>query len=256
MKREDVYATWVGQDHPWVSWVKRALFASVADDASDRADESQPQYRSEAPPWAGTDVSWLPDRAAVIVDLPGHEAVAMGLALGTRGLRPVLSINACSESGELIPMDPVVDLLRAGARFTKSFPMGPSVLPCFILDSRRNSPRAIRPGDFDNRWAVFASDLPSSDALRDVGASRIVVVQKGVELLGDLKAVLRRYSAAGLELSLHDVTASSSLTEIHITPSGWFARFVEQVERRLAWSRNWDGSFGRRVPIPPSPSHG
>lgn len=256
MNRKTIYEVWKGTGHPWEAFVKPALFDNMEADPNDFADESSP-YRSAMPPWARIDTSWLPDeRLAVIIDLPGKSAVMMGLALGRRGLRPVMSINANSEGAEVVDMEAVVELIRDGARFRSSFPSGPGILPAFILDSRRGGDRDPLPGSFDNRWILFRSDLPSVKRLREEGVSGVVVVQEGNEPLGDLQAVILAYEKGGIEVVIHDVDEPGPLEPARINEPAWFMSVFVSLRRRLAFSRRWNGSFGRRVPILPPPSHG
>jgi hypothetical protein len=245
-----IFETWSGTDHPWAAWVKPPLFARLDETAA--ADEAH-AYRGETPPWADLDTSWLMDRAAVMIDLPGERAIALALALGRRGVRPVLAINACSEYAELVPMGGVLDLLAQGARFASAFPSGPNVAPAFVLDARRaGDGREPRPGSFDNRWALFDGDLPTASHLRGAGLERVIVVQEGNATLGDLESFLVRYARGGLEVLLHDVTRPDPLAPMKLEHRGWLAEIVARVRRRASYPRRWDGSFGRRVPMPPS----
>jgi hypothetical protein len=257
MNRKAIYEVWRGEGHPWVSWVKPSLLHSTPSDSGGPA-ERDAAYRAESPPWARLDTSWLPERAALIVDLPGDSAVSLALATGQRGVRPVLAINACSEAGELIAMGTVLEMLAIGARFPSAFPTGPSVAPAFILDSRRDAGgRRPSPGSFDNRWAVFRSDLPEAEDLRRAGIARVVVVQAGPTLHEDIAAVLRAYRAGRLDLLLHDVAQPGPSTPIAVPERSWLGELTEHFRRRFSLGpRRSDGSFGRRVLIPPEPSHG
>jgi hypothetical protein len=245
MSREAAYEMWRGKDHPWVSWVKLALFAQAWE-----------LMRSVEPPWIGLDTSWLPEKAAVIIDLPGESAVSLGLALGLRGVRPVLAINACSAPDELVSMHAVLDILAMGARFSEAFPTGPKLAPAFILDSRRSggSAHPVFPGCFDNRWAIFASDLPAAHVLREAGLTKVIVVQFGTKPLDDIEAVLRAYQEDELELLLCDLSKPGALTALKVVERGWFSEALRSLRRRLSLSRNYQGSFGHRVPT--EPSHG
>jgi hypothetical protein len=256
MNREAVYEKWRGKDHPWVAWVKAPLFERVRDDSHSVVEG--PVYRTLGPPWDGVDTSWLPERAAVVIDLPGESAVFMALALGQRGLRPVFAVNACSESGELIPMESIIDALSVGARFDGAFPSGPKVAPAIVLDSRRDGAGCpVVPGGFDNRWAVFGGDLPSAEHLRSAGVTRVVLVQQGADPLGDVEAVLRTYQAGGLGLLLRDTRGSGPVVPLRLVERGWLAGVVGSMWRDLSLPRRWDGSYGRRLPIPRDyPSHG
>jgi hypothetical protein len=254
MNRETVYATWKGQDHPWVSWVKPSLFAAVSDDPMDAADERH-AYRAEVPPWAKLDTSWLVERAAVIVDLPATAALSLGLALGQRGVRPVLAISACSAEGEVISMRGAIDLLELGARFASAFPTGEGLLPAFLLDSRRAG-EGLEPsvGSFDNRWAVFKGDLPSVGHLRRSGVEKVLFVhQGGARAHSDIVAILRGYQAGGLEILLHDVDEPMVTKAVVVGRRSWISEVRDRLRLRSAYRRRWDGSFGHRVP---EPSHG
>ena len=163
---EDV---WLGSDHPWRTWVKRPLFASLPIDEVETATEEVP-YRSDTSRWSGEGVAWLAaQRAAIVIDLPGPRAIETALALGRHGFRPVLSINASSQPEEVVDMQPILALLAEGARFASPFPADAAAPPAFILDSRRDgedSRRQPLPGAFDNRWTLFAGDLPTAEQLR------------------------------------------------------------------------------------------
>jgi hypothetical protein len=256
MNRESIYEVWKGSDHPWVKWVKPALFAAIEEEPPRAAREGD-AYRAEAPPWAPLDTAWLPEGAAVIIDLEGEASVSLGLALGQRGARPVFAINTCSEFQELIDMRSVIELLSVGSRFRRSFPSGSAVTPAFILDSRRTGEgKKAPPGCFDNRWAIFDGDLPSAEDLLRAGIRRVVVVQRGSHPVDDLEAILRGYRAGGLQLSLRDTDEPDELRPVSIETRGWLGQLADGVLRRLRLRRRWDGSYGRRVPIPPEPSHG
>jgi hypothetical protein len=256
MNRGEIYEVWKGEGHPWVAWVKPVLLLNAPGDAAGVVDERH-AYRAETAPWADLDTSWLPERAAVIIDLPAESALSLALALGQRGLRPVLVINGCTAPSELISMGGALEMLAVGARFATAFPIGPDVAPALILDARRNGDRlAVVPGCFDNRWAIFESDLPSAGDLRRVGVERVVLVQHGTRPLGDVEAILRRYHAGGLELLVCDFDDPAPLYAVRVTPRGWLSDWASRVRRRLSFRRRGDGSFGHRVPIPPEPSHG
>jgi len=202
------------------------------------------------------DTSWLQERAAVVIDLPGEAAVLLALALGERGLRPVLAINTTSFAGaESISMQSVLRVLSAGAECEGSFPTGPTVAPAFILDSRRDGGgRQPLPGAFDNRWVVFREDLPSAEQLRAVGVDKVIVVQKGTLPVTDLEDVLLAYQTGGLELIRHE-TETRTTHRWTIEKRGWIAKLSQFVQLRWSVPRS-DGSFGRWVPLPPKPSHG
>lgn len=267
-----VYDVWLGADDEWRPWVKHALLSSlVGRPVTERAAAES----GEAPPWLGQDLSWLcideaqngnsvyRDRTkkarcnvAILVDLPGRAAIEMGLALGHAGWRPVLSINATSSEYEVIDMGSIVSWLEKGARFGSSFLATPKAAPVFILDSRRDGRNMrIAPGRFDNRWTVYASDLPSGRKLKEAEIEQVVVLQEGTQMKDDIAAIAWAYERAGLEVRQANMR-DRSLSGMPGKPQGWLGFAVGQLERRLGLKRRSDGSYGHRIPIPPEPSHG
>jgi hypothetical protein len=255
MTRERVFDIWKGRGHPWTKWVKPCVFDAVPA-VTDSAAEELPPYRAESPPWASIDTQWLRDDAAVIVDLPGEESLLLGLALGERGLRQVLVINGCSAEGEVVDMRPVIDMVRVGARFPRAFPSAASMRPAFVLDSRRDGGgREPAPGAFDNRWTLFEDDLPDARALAAHGVAEVVVVHRG-PLIDDLAGALRGYARRGLRLRGRDLDGDGREIEIPLPSALLVPGLFDRIRQRFSLRRRWDGSFGRRVPVPPDPRHG
>jgi hypothetical protein len=252
MNRDDIFEKWQGSAHPWVAWVKPSLFDRIAD--SRETANGDDAWSTEAPPWLGIDTSWLPKHAAVIIDLPAEEGLILALALAQRDVRPVLAINACSASGEVIDMRAAQKLLDFAARHAPAFPAGMQVRPAFILDARRDGSNLTKTaGMFDNRWELFASDLPSVEELRTAGITQVVVAQNDQRVRGDLEAILCAYQAGGLQLQLRDAR-QNHFTSLNLSKRNWLSRLFGTIHRRLSYRRRWDGSFGRT--IPEEPSHG
>lgn len=151
-----------------------------------------------------------------------------------------------------------IDLLVAGARSPRAFPSGAKAPPAFVLDARRSAGGREPPvGSFDNRWAIFAGDMPTSNDLFGERIARVIVVQSGPRALGDLETTLRRYQRDGLELLLLDVDEPRELTPLTLDNPSWVERLMDGARRRFSLPpRRWDGSFGRRVPIPEEPRYG
>lgn len=214
-------------------------------------------YRAASSPWAGRDASWLGvGRFAVIVDLPGPDAVEVGLGLGHLGFRPVLAINATSAEREVIDMEPVLAMIAEGARFRSSFSAPKDAPPAFILDARREGPESKpAPGKFDNRWTVFPTDLPSPEHLKSEQIDAVVIIAEGMLVKDDILAVAWTYEREGVEVRVANVNGHT-LGALPSARPGWFSFTVGHIRRRFAFRRRWDGSYGHRVPIPPEPSHG
>lgn len=254
MTARRIQSVWVGRPDRWRRWVKLPLFASTTWDGQARVEGATNEgvYRTEAAPWAARDVAWLVgERAAFLIDLPGAEAVELALVLGAAGVRPVVSINAASADGEVVDMRPVLDRLAEGARFRASFPTDRDAAPAFVLDARRDGRGArIEPGAFDNRWAVFANDLPSAADLDDAHVRVVVIVQDGAEPKDDVRAIAWAYRRGGLDVRIADVR-KRTIVAMPGRPQGWLSFFADQVRRRFVLRRRWDGSYGRRVPTKP-----
>jgi hypothetical protein len=213
-------------------------------------------------PWLGQDLAWLgvassayrdrtaPARSSVafVIDLPGGKAIEMALALADAGLRPVLAINATSAEHEVIDMDPIVSWLETGARFRSTFAATTDAAPVFILDSRRlgRGGRAF-PGWFDNRWTLFASDLPSAKQLKASGIERVVLVQEHTSVNEDLLAIGWAYERAGLPVRVADAE-EKQIVGLPGERQGIIQFVFGQLTRRLTVTRRWDGSFGHRAP--------
>lgn len=250
MRVQDV---WVGADDPWRPWVKQALFATpvskrpraLGDTRLTSFDEETTQ---DASPWKWGDLSWLEvGRSAMIVDLGGSYAMRMGLALGQRGWRPVFAINTTSSASEVIKMKPVLRWLRKGARLRSAFSASADAPPAFILDARRIGRGAPTLTSYDNRWMLFASDLPSAEFFRARRIDSVTVVQDGVRLRADLRAIAWAYQRAGLEVRIADLQ-SETLVTLTDQRQSRFGFVFEQIARHVFGGRRHDGTYGRFVP--------
>jgi hypothetical protein len=247
---------WVGTDHPWRAWAKLAPFAAIPEAEVIPAIEGA-AYRGEIIRWGSADPApFVRERTAIIVDLPGPDAIDMGLALGQRGYRPVPSMNTASAMFELIDMAPVLERLMAGARFASAFPTGPAVPPAFLLDSRRDG-GGVKPvpNMFDNRWFVFPTDLPPAEQLQAAGITTVLIVQDEPLPREDVEAIGWAYQRGGLTVRVADVRSHRE-HDLDVPLHGWWTRVLRRARRRIAFHRRWDGSYGERIPIPPEPSHG
>jgi hypothetical protein len=253
MNRESIYQLWRGRTHPWTLFVKPALFAQF-DELRSRAEHSEGAYRGKPPSWAGISAAWAPDPAAtaLIIDLDGVESLRTGLALAGKGYRPVVSINCCTDSDEVVDMSGVLETLREAAGFPATLVDRDAMRPAFLLDARRMRPvPSLVPGQFDNRWMLFGSDLPSSAHLRKEGITRVFVAQRGYYVQDDLVAVLSGFKHAGIEVSIFDLEKGKAVDGGQIPSLGFLGRLAWRWQRRAEIRRSL--SFGRRVP---EPSHG
>jgi hypothetical protein len=210
MEREAIHDAWVPTDGAWSRWAKPVLFAQM-------------DILSEA-------VRWVPSatgKTALLVDLPGAEAVHIGLALAARGYRPVPLFNACTGPGELIDQGPIAQALQAGAECLSALALPASAPPAFLLDSRRKSvPRVLSSGMLDNRWEVFPDDFPSPQALRQRGVSQILLIHRGQRWpQPDVARTLRTWQQDGIELQVKDIGTNAGPRQLVVRPIPWYLRW-------------------------------
>jgi hypothetical protein len=244
MNREELLEIWAPAGGIWSPWARPVLFAQMSDTWPE-----QPFGQ----PWLTFDASWTPEPAenvAAIVDLPGAESVQFGLALAGRGYRPVPLFNACTGPHEVIDQSPLIDILRAGARFLAGLNLAEAP-PAFLLDSRRTIPIPVRPRDFDNRWTVFPEDFPSPAFLTGRGYRRVLLIQRRrLEPVDDLADVLREWQGAGINLEAMDSANLAAPVSIRVKSKPWYRATWHWVLAKLGLRHSPPGGFGRIVPDP------
>lgn len=239
---QDVFDAWAPPGARWSPWAKPSLFFGVT--ALIPEDLAAPEIGQElSPSW----IDRVPKDAALVVDMPVLESVALGLALAARGHAPVPLFNTSTNRGEILPVRAAVAALALGADRLRALPSRGDGLPAFLLDSQRLVGRPM-PGQYDNRWAIMPQDFPSAAFLGSHGIRRVVVVrpsEKGPE--PDLLHVLSRYERDGLELS--QLVALNGKTQPLRVAGGWWQRilFAFSVARR-SLKRNAAGGFGAIIP--------
>jgi hypothetical protein len=245
MRREEIFDAWCPATSPWSLWVRPVLFAQMEDQTESAVPQPQP------------DVSWAPPVAAgwaLVLDLPGHEAITTGLSLAAVGYRPVPVLNVCTGPGEVIPLGSTLLALRWGAERLRELTLPPTAPPAFLLDSRRAGVGGPPiPGQFDNRWQVFPQDFPSADALRKGGVQGVLLVQReGRAPRTDLAHVLRRWEEAGLQLHSYDLTDPGKPQPLSVEQPSYFRAVWYRALAMLGLRRNMRGGFGDTVPRPGS----
>jgi hypothetical protein len=225
--RDATFGSWRAAAGPWAQWIKPSLLVTASGDVERKARESP-------------DVSGWPlgSDTALIIDLPGVEAVEIGAALNEHQYCPVPLFNTTSGGGEIVPTAGLIDALVECSVRLRARSSGP---PAFLLDAYRQHGQTGpgSTGDFDNRWYVFASDLPTESRLIDSGIHRLVVVCR--TLAPDLHDALAHHQR------LQPMVLSPRSGESWPLPrnrSG-IARGLSQFGRVL--HRNLDGSFGHRI---------
>ena len=193
---------------------------------------------------------------AVVVDVPGPEAVRLGMALARRsGHRPILLFNGCAGENEVVPTGELRRALIEATPVLATLPLRDDAAPVFLLDNDRLSARSeVAPGQFDNRWLVFAQDFPSANFLRSRGITGVLLIQPHVNRAPqeDLAHVLRRWQEDGLLLSVTSaVLGEGTKTQpLQVARPSSFRALWQRAMALIGLRRNGAGGFGSVVPMP------
>jgi len=251
MKPSELYKLWAPEDSIWSNWAKPVLFADHA------FDDRKPQTTD----WRSSNVTWSPppdSGTAMVLDLPGADAVWLGLALSQRGFRPVPLYNGVrGPMGIVSPLVSVGDIvwaLHSVPEILATLQLPEDAPPVFLLDYYRMAGGALAdPGRFDNRWSVFPQDFPSANFLLSRGIRSVVLVQgKSVNPHRDLAHVLLRWQEAGIKILSSGVDDQTPPTPIQVARPSNFRALWYQALVLAGLRRNSTGGFGAVVPEPSS----
>ncbi len=243
-----LFEAWAPLDGRWSPWAKPVLFAHLYRAGWDAAKlpSGEPSDWTLLPPADGT--------TALILDLPGAESVRAGLALASRGYRPVPLFNTTPGPSPVLQVLPIMRALAEGARDLARVSLSPDAPPAFLLDCKRLQTGVHpSPGQYDNRWIVFPQDFPSGESLGAAGVARVLLVQQNRSRpIDDLNDVLLRFRRADLEILSVDMAAGAEPRAIDLPRLRlWrFLRCLAMLPLGLRW--NCAGGFGSIVPQPGS----
>lgn len=237
----------------WSPWAKAAPFVQLPGATPPPAIDARPDTSELAAALAASAAG-----CAIVVSVPGPDAISLGLEFAKLGYRPVPLFNACSPrprarlASTLLAVDTdaiVASLLAAADRLVLlNAGLAPNAPPAFLVDSRRSVPRvAIEPHVFDNRSVVFASDFPSAKFLRSHGITRALLIQDVAPEIGrDLLAALQPWRRDGLVVE----TVSTQNTPIPVAwpREGFLNEWRERWFSLFHLRRARDGGFGNFVP--------
>lgn len=247
MRTDELMRIWAPADDRWSPWVKPVLLAHL-DRVTDAPDpdelEVDPGF---TPPKPGS--------TCMVVDLPGWESVAFGLALMRYGYRLVPLFNARPAPSliDRVPVESVVTapVLRALASATERMalvPPGTCPSPAFLLDSNRRGmtwPTRPATGQFDNRWVVLSTDLPSAQFLASEGISEVQVIHRR-PLQWDIKNALAAWADYGLAFTHRDLEVTNQAGELRL-PGPVFSAISRSAAHFVSFvglKRHRDGGFG------------
>jgi hypothetical protein len=227
MTPEEVFHRWRDAAGPWAQWIKPSLMTQIPPGVEPRAP--RPMSLEGIP---------AEDRTALILDLPGVEAVELGVALMARGYCPVVLFNTTHEEDAVVKTWDLMATLSGAASHLEARSKGP---PVFLLDARRQSVVGeMSGGRFDNRWYVFGSDFPTEEGFISRGIRRMAIVCRQ-EVQPDLQDALAHHR--GLEPVV--LSPGSATPEPLPRNRSGLVRGLSNLGRML--HRRSDGSFGYRI---------
>jgi hypothetical protein len=238
---EECFAAWAPDGVIWSEWAKPVAFVQAGD-----AMPSEPIPDAQLPAIPGP----LDPASAIVVDLPGADAVHAGLSLAAQGFWPVPLFNGTAGPSAVIDISPITRALGGGVEQLKLRAPGPNSAPAFLLDARRRDPSAPpRPGSYDNRWVVLPQDFPSGALLRSRGIHSATLIQRdGLSIRPDLAHVLRRWHESGLRVRVIDLASGQTAEDVSVPkPSGFKLAWYAAVAL-LGLHRSNVGGFGSTIP--------
>lgn len=252
MTGRELFEIWAPSDSVWSPWVSPALFAQIecVGDAEAVGSTLSSSVNEQRPSELG----------AIIIDMPGGEAVKLAMDLAAQGYRPVPIINASpgpqqarvnlstqpddSASQSVLDMRSLVrEICKASARL-KEMSFAADAPPAFILDSLRlQGTHPIGTYMFDNRWMVFPQDFPSARFLANRKIVHVTLIQEREEApQDDLTHVLMRWQEAGIEI-LHRSGKRTTVSKPSRFKASWYRALAI-----IGLRRNSAGGFGSFIP--------
>jgi hypothetical protein len=189
-----LYDIWAPAGKRWVDWVRPVPFLEI--DHYTKAYSMTSRNLPEI-----TCVDGEAKDMAVIVDLPGGESVAKGMALAKKGFRTIPVFNGTLEQeGARATVDNQsagMALLQA-TEMLMSMKLADDAPPAFLADTNRLQRHVMVESLFDNSWDVYHQDLPSAEYLWQQGIRRVVLICNTPA--EDLKKILYPYRKRGMEI--------------------------------------------------------
>jgi hypothetical protein len=239
----DCFAIWAPENALWTEWAKPVAFTGAMMLAPGEPPLEVPTIEIPGLPPGASQI-------AVIVDLPGDEAIGIGLMLAARGFRPVPLFNGTMGPNPVIDVRPIAHALGAGAPILSRTPLAPDARPAFLLDSRRGEMLgASDPGRYDNRWIVLPQDFPSAAFLANKGIREVILIQRQILTPAeDLSHVLLRWQNAGIRLKIIDLTTGDVSEDVKLWKPSKFRMAWYVAVALLGLRRSNVGGFGSTVP--------
>lgn len=200
MTAKEIYRIWAPVGCKWVDWVRPVPFVAM--------NEYSKTYDMMNPLVPEPDFleDWRKD-SALIVDLPGAESVAEGIALARAGFRPIPIFNGTIEqagSRATVDNQSAGIALIWGAGELDGIELDKDAPPAFLLDTNRLQRFKMEDALFDNSWDIYPQDIPSADLFISRGIRNIIVVGRAASKLQpiskDLAKILYKFSQKKLQI--------------------------------------------------------
>jgi hypothetical protein len=243
MTAEEMFTVWAPDNSVWSRWSKPVLFVNLPAN----------RLQGTSTLWRDTDVHWTPSpgSTAVVVDLPGAQSVATGIALAMKGYRPVPLYNSCNGPAPVVNLSELMDALADGTEELKRRTLHEEAPPAFLLDSQRMTGTPL-PARFDNRWMAFPQDFPSASFLLSKGIRRVLLVSQS-DRTEDLAHVFLRWQEAGIELYIKNPLDGFGAKPLIVTAPSRYRSMWYRVLALVGLRRASVGGFGAVVPTPGQP---
>ncbi len=240
MTREEWFAAWAPEASLWSRWARPVLFAQFDPEAIQAQPEATPPQDGPVPPSDG--------HTALVLDLPGVEAVVIGLGLARRGYRPVPLFNGSDGPSPLIDVWPIARHLLVGTAELAGTNLPADAPPAFLLDAERMKPMP-HANRFDNRWVALPQDFPSAIMLRSHGIERAILAQRGAtDPARDLAHVLLRWQQGGINLFSLDLQHGGSPAELRVRKPFAYRSLWWGILALVGLRRSNVGGFGALIP--------
>jgi len=260
----DIYKIWAPPNSVWSRWAKPVIFMHYPTmgpntpkaksggtggdyETFDMDAEDSVSFEKCTRPktWFGE----FREDTAVIIDLPGDNSVEEAIDFARIGYRPVPLYNGvdpdCGSPSEVNKTDLARRLFQMSKELT-AIRIRDNAPPVFMLDTNRRGIGIVTPGRYDNRWNIFAQDMPSIDFLRDHGISNILLRTTGPHLERDLQHILYRYAEKKIvKFTRYNGT---SIEPIHISKPASYKSTFYRLSAILGFKRNAAGGFGALTP--------
>lgn len=259
MKPEEAYLAWAPRESIWSPWAIPVPFAQIFCLALDVQREIN---------GIETLANILEPESdlAVVLDLPGDEAVRLSLALALRGFRPVPVLDGSpgpdilassqailgtgpalsTQASVAVDMRQTLRWLCIGAAVLPTLKIAPNASPVFLLDALRMG-RMHTPGSevFDNRWKTFPQDFPSAGFLKEHGIRRVLLIQgMAGQPAEDLAHVLLRWQEAGISIHAGSAADINARELIHVNRPTRFRTLWHRALALMGLTRAVSGGFG------------